>query len=221
MPATIEQEATQLATGGVDTIFQKTDAKVYQLEIDLGNMQAGDTLVVNIDVKVLSAGSFINLYTETFNDAQVAPDIIQLSRPVPSPHEVRVTIEQTAGTNRSYDWQANSIASVTVEATGTIALDGTEQTLATITSNRTMVLLTDHTNQVGGDTVVLRAKTRARQSGTDRVAFEATLVGALSAPDIAQISIPVVAPDQWVGTIEKTLGANHNVPYSAISVAAA
>lgn len=212
---------TQLATGGVDTLYSDAAAlaKTLQVVLDLANMQAADAVTLTIEIAVRSGGTRRVLFAETFTDAQSIPDIIQISRPFPVMHEVLVTLEQTAGTNRNYDWSVQAIGDAVEEATGDLVLDGTEQTIATVVTNRVLALLTDHNAQVGGDTVRLRVKTRAIAGGTDQTAFQQSLSGALSAPDLIQLSVPVSAPDSFVATAEKTAGANHTIPYSVVSLA--
>lgn len=226
MVATILDQNDQVTSGGVDVLFASTLGRVFQFELDLGAMGAGQSLQVEIDIKVVAAGAFIQLYGGAdmlFAGAQAAPDIIQISRPIPSVHEVRITIERTAGGALTVPWKAMSLGNANALATGTEGLvqGAGPQSLFEVTTNAIVVLLTDHTNMIGGDTVTLRLEEEVRTGGADRIAFLQALAGAQSDPDIAQISVPIAMPDRGEATAELTAGGtNHDMPFTLMSVAA-
>ncbi len=228
MAVTIIDQNDQVTSGGPDVLFASTLVRTFQFELDLGAMVGGQILQVEIDIKVVAGGAFINLYGGAgmlFSGAQSAPDNIQISRPIPSVHEVRITIERTAGAALTVPWKAMSLGLATALATGTeglVAGDPAEDIDGlSITDNRVVVVLTDHSNMIGGDTVTLRLEERVRTSGSDRVAFLVVLTGVQGAPDIAQISIPIAIPDVGAATVELTAGGtDHDMPFTIMAVAA-
>ncbi|KKN69163.1 hypothetical protein LCGC14_0443390 [marine sediment metagenome] len=227
MAVTIIDQNDQVTSGGVDTLFASTLGRTFQFELDLGAMVGGQILQVEIDIKVVAGGAFINLYGGAdmlFSGAQSAPDNIQISRPIPSVHEVRITIERTAGAALTVPWKAISIGLATALFTGTQGLVNGAAVAdigGNVTDNRVIVALTDHSNMIGGDTVTLRLEERVRTTGADRVAFELVLVGVQSDPDIAQISIPIAVPDEGAATVALTAGGtDHDMPFTIMAVAA-
>jgi hypothetical protein len=140
---------------------------------------------------------------------------------VVAPYGCTFTIQRTAGTNRAYIYRVDRIASCTVLAEGTLTFtDGTEQTLSTQTVNAVYVMLSDHTNQAGGDTVVARLKTTAITGGTLRVVEMVTLIGAQAdASGLArQQSVAEPSDYQTAISLQKTAGANHAVPWALCQV---
>ena len=91
------------------TLADLTNPKTYVGYVDLTNMQAGDITALQIYIKVLTGGSLRSLYYQQFFDAQTAGNIAVVTLPVASLYEWKFTIQQTAGTARSYDWQAISL----------------------------------------------------------------------------------------------------------------
>jgi hypothetical protein len=59
-------------------------------------------------------------------------------------------------------------------ASGTLTADGTEQDLATDTSNKTYVLKVDTAAMVNGETIELRVYTKCLTGGAERLAYLAT-----------------------------------------------
>lgn len=78
---------------------------VFALDVDLGAMQAGDTVEIRVKKKVRTGGTKRVVYKETYVDAQVEPDTIVSSVPVPGNVEVEFTLKQTAGSARTYPWK--------------------------------------------------------------------------------------------------------------------
>ena len=99
-----EAVGTLTATGAEDTIKEIT-ATVNKLHcfVDLTAMQAGDTIVVRQYMKIKAAGTFIKYADETYSGVQALPMLYVVTKPAKD--GIRITIEQTAGTNRDYDWQ--------------------------------------------------------------------------------------------------------------------
>ena len=94
---------TQTATVGTEhTLHTSTLAKTFVLIVDTDNLANGDTLELRVKTKVLSTSTSRLAYAASFSHAQAAP--VKLSIPVVSLHELVVTLKQTAGTGRSFDW---------------------------------------------------------------------------------------------------------------------
>lgn len=99
-----EAEGTLTADGTEQTIKEIT-ALVNKLHcfVDLTNMQSGDTVVVRQYMQIKSAGTFIKYAEETYNDAQTLPMLYIVLKP--ARYGIKITLQQTAGTNRTYDWE--------------------------------------------------------------------------------------------------------------------
>lgn len=77
--------------------------KPLKIHVDLTNMAASDTVTLKVYYRIKSAGSYILQSSTTYNNAQTIPLItIDLD---PNLFGVKVTLQQTAGTNRTYDWE--------------------------------------------------------------------------------------------------------------------
>lgn len=94
---------TLSATGAEDTIRESTDEGKLHCFIDLTAMQAGDSITVRQMLKIKAAGSYIKYAEETYADVQSLPMLYIVTKP--SKHGIKITLEQTAGTNRDYDWE--------------------------------------------------------------------------------------------------------------------
>lgn len=89
----------------IDTLTPAAPGVVFWY-IDLENMVSGDTVVIRERVDVDGDGTYEIFNTYTYTDAQVAPVISQSENLMTDTGlPVRITLEQTAGTNRSYPWQ--------------------------------------------------------------------------------------------------------------------
>lgn len=97
---------TLSATGSEDTIREitggSTDVKLHAY-IDLTNMAPGDSITVREYMTIKAAGSPIKYAQEVYTDAQALPMLHIITKP--ARYGIKVTLEQTAGTNRDYDWQ--------------------------------------------------------------------------------------------------------------------
>lgn len=108
----IVQASGTLASATINTEFVLADltpALTYVGTVDLSGMLAGDTVALNIYVKVLTGGTLKSVYNQVFAGVQPAGSIVAVSLPVPSPFEWKFTLTQTAGTARSYDYNALSL----------------------------------------------------------------------------------------------------------------
>lgn len=105
-PPSNPDTGTLSADGTEQTVFTRSPSETSQVHyyISLGNMASGDTVVVREKVDVTGDGTFETFASETFNDAQSEPVVGPSANfMAQSGTDVRVTLEQTAGTNRNFD----------------------------------------------------------------------------------------------------------------------
>ena len=101
---TLTTNGTQTATIGTEhTLTTQTGNKFYMAYIDLTNMVSGDNVEIRVSVIIKSAGSHILYFIQTFNGAQTNPLVFIPT--LPSDISWKLTIKQTAGTGRTYDWR--------------------------------------------------------------------------------------------------------------------
>lgn len=106
-----ETGGTLTATGAEDTLYlNNAPAGEYEpkaLLLDLDLMQAGDTILVRVYYRIKSGGG-LQLYdyqTYTGADGSLSDGRKLISVDLlPNRYGVQVTLEQTAGVNRDYDW---------------------------------------------------------------------------------------------------------------------
>jgi hypothetical protein len=79
-----------------------TTSKFFTGYVDLSNMVSGDTTEIRVYVIVKSAGSYIQYYINTYTGAQTNKSVYV--PPLPSNYGWKLTLKQTAGTGRVYDW---------------------------------------------------------------------------------------------------------------------
>lgn len=103
---TVSAEDNTTADGSEQTLWDVTSNKFFFGFVSLENMQAGDTMTLRRYIKVRSTGgSSLQLeWSETYTDANTGRKVIYLA-PIPSDVEYKLTLQQTAGTNRSYAWK--------------------------------------------------------------------------------------------------------------------
>jgi len=94
---------TVTANGTEQTVREYAGTGKLHAYVDLSNMAAGDTTVIRQYVKIKAAGAFVKYAEETYTDAQSLPMLHLVMKP--SRHGVRITLEQTSGVNRDYDWE--------------------------------------------------------------------------------------------------------------------
>lgn len=104
---TVNTEGQTLADGTEQTLATVTANKYLQFSINLTPMQSGDTLKVRWYKKVHSGGTLARFHMETYSgDRTIEPlSPVEDSGPFWIANQARLTIEQTAGTNRTYDWE--------------------------------------------------------------------------------------------------------------------
>lgn len=106
----------------------------------------------------------------------------------------------------------------TQEASGTVAATGAEQTLASITLNRSLSAFVDLSNMGAGDEIILRQKRRILSAVSTLRTFETVpFVGVQSDPDAAGMS-PVSSPFEYELTLHQTKGVLRNFDFSVESL---
>ena len=97
-------EGSSVMDGTEKVLVEKTDDKAGLVEgmINLTPMQVGDTVVVREYMQVLSTGAYAKYAEETYSGAQTIP-LLQVMTRI-STHDIKVTIQQTAGTNRTFEY---------------------------------------------------------------------------------------------------------------------
>jgi len=93
---------TLTADGTEQTVVEVSTLGTLEGYIDLSNMQAGDSVTIREYVKLKSDGAYRLYESATYTDAQSKPalHIVKL----PTKYGIKVTLEQTAGTYRDYDY---------------------------------------------------------------------------------------------------------------------
>lgn len=109
----------------------------------------------------------------------------------------------------------------TLEASGTqTATIGTEHTLATLTGNKTYVLVVDTVNMTSAsgtpDIVELRVKTKVLTGGVTRQVYPAAYVN--SQADPIKISIPIPSDQEAVFTLKQVQGTGRAFPWKVLSI---
>ena len=102
--STQKTSGTQAATISTEhDLATIADAGTYVLVVDLSNLANGDVVTLRAKTKLAGAGDTEKqAFSATFANAQT--DVQQYSIPVQSPHSLTFTLEQRAGTGRSFPW---------------------------------------------------------------------------------------------------------------------
>ena len=90
------------------TLSNPTGSKWYSGYIDLTNMASGDNTEIRVYVLVKTAGSYIQYYLGTYTDSQ-SPNPLVYIPAFPSDLGYKLTLKQTAGTGRAYDWRVYEV----------------------------------------------------------------------------------------------------------------
>ena len=103
---TVNSQGDLTADGTEQTVWDVTTNKWFSGYIDLENMAAADIVTLKRYIKVRSTGvsTLVLEWSETYNDAQTGKKIIYIP-PIPSDAEYKVTLTQSAGTNRVFPWK--------------------------------------------------------------------------------------------------------------------
>lgn len=106
IPAFETPDEASIAMDGTEKILvEKTDNKVGLLDgyVDLTPMAAGDTIVVREYMQIKAAGGYVKYAEETYTGDQTI-DLLHIVTKT-AKDKIKVTAQQTAGTNRTLDVQ--------------------------------------------------------------------------------------------------------------------
>ena len=104
-----------------------------------------------------------------------------------------------------------------VNTSGSVTTDGTEQTLATVTTASNFVVTIDVANMAAGDEVEMRIYGKARSGDTERLLHLWPILGDQSR-DLWQ-SIPVASPHYLKATIKRVDGTDRAYPWAIYDLA--
>lgn len=105
MAWTVNTSGSQTATGGgtEDVLATVTStAGTFCLSVDCANMVDGDTVELKAYGKARSSDTERCIYRASFSHAQA--DLLKLSIAIPTPHHIKVSLTQSAGTGRAFPW---------------------------------------------------------------------------------------------------------------------
>lgn len=100
----VEGSGTLTATGSEQTIREITRVGRVQGYIDFTNMAVGDTTVIRTYSKIKSGGSYILQGQRTLSSTQSPAKLMYVFEFPTTNYGFKITLEQSAGTNRNYDW---------------------------------------------------------------------------------------------------------------------
>jgi len=102
---TVVAEGTQVAIVGTEQTLtdQVSVSRTFVVVVDTSALMSGDILALKIYTKARFTSVLNVAYYATFSGAQAQPN--KYSVPVPADIEMKATLEQTAGTARSFDWK--------------------------------------------------------------------------------------------------------------------
>lgn len=106
---TVSSSGSQAATINTEhTLDTTTTPGVYVLSVDISALAAGDVVELRIYGKARSTDTERLLHRGTYGPIAVAAPLVQ-SLPIVSPHHLKATLKQTAGTGRTYPWAIYSV----------------------------------------------------------------------------------------------------------------
>lgn len=105
---TVSSNGTQTAVIGTEhTLYNPTTNKFFSALIDLTNMQANDIVEIRVSLIAKIAGAYIQYYMESYSGVQTNP-LVYIPN-IASDIGFKLTLKQTAGTGRTYDWKVFEI----------------------------------------------------------------------------------------------------------------
>lgn len=104
MAVSVKTSNSQTATINTEhDLATVTDPAVYQLVVDVAAIVAGDVVELRVYGKARTGDTERLLYRSTYGPiAPGAPLVV--SPPIVSPHHLRATLKQVAGTGRAFPW---------------------------------------------------------------------------------------------------------------------
>ncbi len=104
MTIAVKTSGSQTATISTEhDLATITDAGVYSLFVDLANLAAGDVVELRIYGKARSSDTERLVHRGTYGPTPVGAPLVY-SVPIISPHHLRATLKQSAGTGRAFPW---------------------------------------------------------------------------------------------------------------------
>lgn len=101
---TLSSSGSQSAVIGTEhTLYNPTTNKWFTAYVDTANMVSGDTTIITVYVLVITAGTYRIYFQNTYSGAQTFP-LVYIA-PLPSDVGWKLTLKQTTGTGRTYDWR--------------------------------------------------------------------------------------------------------------------
>ena len=105
---TLSSSGTQTAVINTEhTLYNPTTNKWFSGWVDLTNMVSGDTVELRVYAIAKTAGSYIQYWIQVYTDAQTNP-LVHIPS-YPSDIGWKLTLKQTAGTARTYDWRVYEV----------------------------------------------------------------------------------------------------------------
>jgi hypothetical protein len=96
---------TMMTDGAEQKVFEYSRIEPFKLEgyIDLSNMKTGDEIIIRQYVKIKPDGELKKYWEEKYNGIQANP--ICYITPKPSIYGILITVQQTAGSYITFDWE--------------------------------------------------------------------------------------------------------------------
>lgn len=106
---TVASSGTQTAVVNTEhTLYDSAAAGVFEYEVDMSNLAAGDTVELRAYKMVLTSGTRRVFLLKRVSGAQPSDDLIAstitVSTGLSDSGAVRFTLKQTAGTGRNFPW---------------------------------------------------------------------------------------------------------------------
>lgn len=102
MAVTEKTSGSVVLDGTEQQLAQINDAGAYQINVNLLNLLDGDDVTVRVKMKTRTTSNFDWMHTYNFGNIQEDP--VKALIPVMSAHGLEITIERTAGGNRTVEW---------------------------------------------------------------------------------------------------------------------
>lgn len=108
MPTVLGSGNTTLSDGNETTLYESTSNKHFGAEVNLDEMLSGDTTRVKVYTKVLTGDAYAEFFDQTYSGVDGGQGAPVIYFPFKSgPYGYKLTIQQTAGTLRSYKWRVD------------------------------------------------------------------------------------------------------------------
>ena len=104
MTVQVNTSGSQTATISTEhTLATVATAGVFLLVVDLATLVAGDVVELRVYGKARSSDTERLLHRGTYGPSPLASPLV-MSVPLVSPHHLKATLKQTAGTGRAFPW---------------------------------------------------------------------------------------------------------------------